>query len=100
MDFGKWGSASIKAELYHLFTWKGYEDKADLPGNMEYLNAQGDVSNSLLFVFNPRIRLNVTRNMRLLVEGNYFSRNTRYKYFDNRESGTYDIRVGVNYVLQ
>ena len=49
MDFGKWGSASIKTELYHLFTWKGYEDKADLPGNMEYLNAQGDVSNSLLY---------------------------------------------------
>lgn len=100
MEFGKYGRMVFKSELYHLFTWKGYdEEKISQLSNLEYTNAQGDPGNTILFTVNPHIQLNITKHLMFDLFWAYYLRHTNYKSLNDKKSHTHEIRTGLSYTL-
>lgn len=99
MQFRRRADLVIKADYYRIFTWKGYGG-----GNLEtadplYLNAQGDKGNAELLVINPILGIHLKDNINVEMSGSYFIRNTRYKCYDTVRANTFEIRLGLAYVL-
>lgn len=95
--FERYGRFVLNVDYYKIYTWKGYEQKDYTQIDPLYLNAQGDKSNAELFVVNPSIEINITNNLKILAAASYYFRKTRYKYFDNVFSKTFEARLGVYY---
>jgi len=90
LDFGKFGRIMLNAKYFHLWTWKGYEDKdlqayADGTADLHYLNVQGDNSNARLFVINPVIEMHLARQWSITLSGTYFTRRTHYNYYYDKD---------------
>jgi len=87
----------LNLENYHIFTWKGYDPDLDFETvDLERLNVQGEKSNARLTVFSTNLsyfknRWNITLSNR------YFSRHTRYKYYDNVATSTYDVALTIGW---
>ncbi|MDH6535689.1 DUF3943 domain-containing protein [Parabacteroides sp. 52] len=92
----KWNFA-LNMENYHIFTWKGYDPDLDFSTiDLERLNVQGEKSNARLTVFSTHLsyfknRWNITLSNR------YFSRHTRYKYYENVTTSTYDLSLSIGW---
>ncbi len=102
IEFGKFGRLIMHAKYFHLFTWKGYEDKdltdyANGTEDLRYLNVQGDKGNARLLVINPIIEVNLHKQWSLNFSGSYFFRNTHYKYHDNVKAKTFEVKAGLTY---
>lgn len=106
MQFGKYARLDFKSEIYHLFTWKGYSaeaihlmetytDKKEL----EYINAQGDPSNTLLFIFSPRLKVNLSKNFMVDISPSFYYRHTHYRDFNHISRRTFELRAGISYTL-
>ena len=97
LDFNKYGLFALNVNLYHIFSWKGYnEDEIDTI-NPLYLNAQGDKGNALLAVVNPMIEINLNEHFRVNAELSYYIRKTHYHYHEDVDSKTFETKLGVAY---
>ena len=85
----------VNAQLYQIFTWKGYEQKDLSTVDPLHLNAQGDKGNALLLVINPVIEINMGKTWRLVASASRYMRRTHYKYYDDVRANTFEFRVGL-----
>ncbi len=99
MDFGRYGSFFLGADLYNIYTWKGYESQDLRTVNPLYLNAQGDKGNALLFVLTPRLQLALTDNLSLDLSASYYFRETHYSYHDDVRARTFTTQIGLAWSL-
>ena len=99
--FRKFGMFRLKAEYYHLYTWKGFErkDYEDPDFDAHFLNAQGDKSNAQLFVVSPVMDIHIHRHWGLTLQASYYNRVTRYTWHSNRHSSTFDFTAAITYKL-
>lgn len=99
MEFPRFGRFVLNADFYTIFTWKGYEGKDLANTDPLYLNAQGDKGRAALLVVNPRFQIFLKNNWSLDLFAAYYMRDTRYKYHDDVRSETFEVRIGLTYVL-
>lgn len=97
LDFGKYGEYELNLHLYQIFTWKGYERKDLETVNPLYLNAQGDKGNVILGILNPRIRLQLYKNLKAQFETAYYWRHTHYSHHPDIDHKTFETRLGLSY---
>lgn len=94
MEMRSLGRFILNAKLFHLFTWKGYENKDLATIDPLYLNAQGDRGSALLFVLNPMFEFDLRNGVSFNLSGSYFGRHTHYAYHPNVRAQTYEIKAG------
>lgn len=99
MEFGRYGRFFINADLYNIYTWKGYEDEDLATTDPLYLNAQGDKGSAQLLVVNPRLQLSVSDRLCLDLSASYYIRSTRYSYHDDVSARTFTVRLGLAYKM-
>lgn len=97
LEMRHFGRFILHAKYFRLFTWKGYEQKDLSIVNPLYLNSQGDKGNASLFVITPLVEVDLKGSWSLLFASSYFSRVTRYKYFDNVRAKTFELKAGLTY---
>ncbi|MGI6242383.1 MAG: DUF3943 domain-containing protein [Prevotella sp.] len=97
MDFPHLGRLALNIDYYHLYTWKGYENKDLSTIDPLHLNAQGDRGDASLLVINPTFMFHLNNNLGIELSGNYYGRYTRYKYYDNVRAQTFEVRGGLLY---
>jgi len=89
----------LAADFYKLFTWKGYEGKDLATIDPLYLNAQGDRGDAALTVAHMNVDFPVAGGWAVNVQGSYFIRDTRYRYYDNVKARTFEGRIGLAYTF-
>ena len=95
----KW-ALLLNLENYHLFTWKGYDPDIDWStADIASLNVQGDRSNARLTIFSTKISYQFQPRWSVVLSNRYFARHTRYTYYDNVRSSTYDVLLKLCYRL-
>ncbi|MBR1769967.1 MAG: DUF3943 domain-containing protein [Bacteroidales bacterium] len=97
IEFAEHGAFTLNAEYYRIFTWKGYEKKDYTSINPLYLNSQGDKSAASLLVISPKVEFFLTKSWDLELSAYYFRRKTNYDYFEDVQSKTFELRVGMKY---
>ena len=90
LDFGKFGRFVLNAKYFHLYTWKGYEDRdlqayVDGTKDLRYLSVQGDNSNAALLVVNPVMEIHLARQWSVNVSAAYYARRTHYNYYYDKD---------------
>jgi len=95
LEFNKLSRLIVHAKYFHLFTWKGYEQKDLNNIDLLHLNAQGDRGNARLLVINPIIETDLKNGWSVQFSSSYFARDTRYKYYDNVKTKTFEVRLGL-----
>lgn len=99
LDFPKFGNFLINADFYKIYTWKGYEEKDMSSSDPLFTNAQGDKSNASLLVINPRLQIYLGKGWNLDLFTSYYMRETRYKFYENVRSNTFEARIGFSYQM-
>ena len=104
VELKNFGRFITNISFFHLFTWKGYEDKdlsgyADGTKDLHYLNVQGDRGNARLLVINPLIEVDLGKNWGFVFNSSYFVRRTHYKFYDDVKANTFEIKAGISYHL-
>ncbi|MDO4161144.1 MAG: DUF3943 domain-containing protein [Prevotellaceae bacterium] len=97
MEFPRFGRFMLNADFYRIFTWKGYESKDLTTTDPLFLNAQGDKSSATLLVVTPRLQVYLKNNWSLDILASYYMRETKYKYYDDVNSDTFEVRMGISY---
>jgi len=88
----------LSLENYHIFTWKGYDPDLDFSTvDLERLNVQGEKSNARLTIFTTQLAYYSNKRWNITLSNRYFSRHTRYKYYDNVQTSTYDVMLSIGY---
>ncbi|MDD2438052.1 MAG: DUF3943 domain-containing protein [Massilibacteroides sp.] len=84
----------INLENYQIFTWKGYDPDTDWSTvDPNTLNVQGDKGNARLTVFSVNLMYSSSKKWNILLSSRQFFRRTHYKYYDDIEHSTMDIRL-------
>lgn len=84
----------LDLENYHIFTWKGYDPDLDWEtAYLPTLNVQGEAGNARLTVFSTTLAYMFKDRWNISLKNRYFSRHTKYKYYENVSSSTYDIML-------
>ena len=99
MEFPKVGIFTLLADYYTIYTWKGYTQEKLDESNPLYLNAQGDKGSASLLVISPKFNFYLKKGWSLEAGATYYIRDTRYKYRDNVHAQTFEVRLGVTYML-
>lgn len=106
LQFGKYARIDFKSEFYHLFTWKGYSEEAihlmetyTDKKELEYINAQGDPGNAMLFIFSPRLKMNLSKNLMVDLYPSFYYRHTHYSDYKDVTRKTFELRAGISYTL-
>ena len=104
LQLKNFGRFTTNVSFFHLFTWKGYEDKDLTPyqngtADLHYLNVQGDRGNARLLVINPLIEIDLGKNWAAAINGSFFLRKTHYKYHSDVKARTFELRAGLTYHL-
>ena len=96
MSYDKRWAFLLDFENYHIFTWKGYEPGVDWDTvDFTSLNVQGDAGNARLTVFSTTLVYLFKERWNVSLKNRYFSRRTKYKYYDTVDSSTYDIMLSL-----
>lgn len=89
----QWG-LMLNLENYHIFTWKGYDPNLDLSTvDFNKLNTQGDAGNARLAIFTTQLIYYSPKTWQISLSNRYFSRRTHYKYHEDIDYSTSDIRL-------
>lgn len=99
MEFNRIGMLALGLDYYRIFTWKGYDEDDLQSTNPLYLNAQGDAGHAALFVLSSRMLINLSRHLALSMDASYFIRDTHYRYHENVLSKTFEVKLGLTYML-
>lgn len=97
MDFARLGRFSLDVAYYHIYTWKGYEEKDLTDTNPLYYNVQGDKSDASLVVLNPMFLFHIKGGLNIEFSSRYFIRATNYRYHPNVHAQTFEFKLGVAY---
>ena len=97
MDFARLGRFSLDVAYYHIYTWKGYEEKDLTDTNPLYYNVQGDKSDASLVVLNPMFLFHIKGGLNIEFSSRYFIRATNYRYHPNVHAQTSEFKLGVAY---
>lgn len=95
LEMRHFGRFILHTKYFHLFTWKGYENKDLSVVNPLYLNSQGDKGSAYLFVITPTTEIDLRNAWSLNISASYFGRSTYYKYYDTVRTHTFEIRLGL-----
>lgn len=95
LEMRHFGRFILNTKYFHLFTWKGYENKDLSVVNPLYLNSQGDKGSAYLFVITPTTEIDLRNAWSLNLSASYFGRSTYYKHYDTVRARTYEIRLGL-----
>jgi len=99
MELRHFGRFILNAHYYRIYTWKGYDPDTDLSSltedEMLHLNSQGDKGNAALLVINPITVFDIAKNWSIELSGSYYSRRTRYKYYEDVKANTFEVRLGL-----
>ena len=95
LELRNFGRFIFHAQYYHIFTWKGYDQKDLQNTDLLYLNAQGDKGHSRLFVINPMMEFDIRKNLSIFLSGSYFNRYTHYDSYDDIHTSTYHVNLGL-----
>ncbi len=99
LEMNNFGRFILHAKYFHLFTWKGYEQKDLSNVDLLHLNAQGDKGNARLFVISPMAEIDLRQGWSLSLAASMFYRRTHYKYYPDVKANTFEIRGGFTYHL-
>lgn len=99
LAFNKVGALTVGADYYRIFTWKGYEGKDLETIDPIYLNAQGDKGNAALLVLSSRFLITLSKHFALDMGASYFIRDTHYKYHPDVHAKTFDVKIGLTYII-
>lgn len=100
LSYKKRWNYQLNLENYHIFTWKGYDPGLDFETvNLERLNVQGEESNARLTVFSTQLSYASDKRWNISLTNRYFARHTRYRYYENVPTSTYDVTLSVGYRL-
>lgn len=99
VDLGQRSNLLLQLQHLHLFTWKGYNP--DLLGRIDplYLNAQGDKGNTRLTVLRGKFTTDLTRQLSLGMDVQYYWRSTHYAEHEDVRYRTFETRLGLYYNL-
>jgi hypothetical protein len=97
LELGRLADIYINADLYQLFTWKGYDKKGIETNNPLYYNTQGDKGNTVFLVVNPTCNISFAKYWKFTFEVTYYSRYTHYVYHKDVSSHTVETRLGITY---
>ncbi|MGL5317616.1 MAG: DUF3943 domain-containing protein [Bacteroidales bacterium] len=100
ITFRKKASFRLGAEIYQLYTWKGWNPEADysrLPP--ELLNVQGDRSYTTFLMLNPQFNIFINPNLSFRLNGYMYSRRTNYKYEKDVLFITYETKASIHYTF-
>lgn len=87
-------------DFYRLFTYKGYPEDIDWNNlNPKTLDAQGDESQASFHLFEFRVDCRLMKQLYLTASATYYRRNTNYKYYDDVDSNTSEVRLMLTYEL-
>lgn len=95
MEMRHFGRFILNVHFFHIFTWKGYENKDLSTIDPLYLNAQGDKGNAQLLVVSPMAEIDVQRNWSIRFGASFFRRQTHYKYYDDVKAKTFEAHIGL-----
>ena len=95
LEFSNVARLILHTQYYHIYTWKGYEQKDLTTVDPLHLNSQGDKGDARLLVINPIFEIDVKGPWSLLFAASYFLRDTHYKYYKNVSTETFEIRAGL-----
>ena len=65
--------------------------------DLHYLNVQGDEGNAGLFVVTPIFEADLWKRCSLTVSGTFYHRHTHYREHSDKDSKTYETKVGLTY---
>ena len=97
LKLGRLIDVCFHADLYQLFTWKGYDKRGIETNNPLYYNTQGDKGNTLFLIVNPTCDISFTKHWKASFEAAYYLRNTHYVYHKDVKSKIVETRLGVTY---
>ena len=97
LELGRLADIYFNADLYQLFTWKGYDKKGIETNNPLYYNTQGDKGNTVFLVVNPTCNISFAKYWKFTFEVTYYSRYTHYVYHKDVSSHTVETRLGITY---
>jgi hypothetical protein len=93
-------SLSGNYELYRMFTWKGYPQDIEWNSiDVREFNYQGDNSIAILHAGSLRTDVKLKEHLFLTYMHYSYSRNTKYKYFDDVRSQTMEGKFMITYKL-
>jgi len=97
--FSKVGAFYLGVDIYHLFTWKGYEPGSIDPKTVtaHNFNAQGDKGFSNLIIINPRMEFYVSKQISVNTDIYAHLRNTHYTYYDDIRYNTFEVKTSIVY---
>lgn len=99
IEFAKTARLILNAKYYHIFTWKGYENRDLTDLDPHYYNTQGEKGKVRFVAVTPTIEIDLSGPLSLSMSASFYSRNTHYKYFQDVRTGTFEIRTGLCYHL-
>lgn len=97
LELGKLADIYFSADLYQLFTWKGYDKKGIETNNPLYYNTQGDKGNTVFLVVSPTCNISFAKFWRLSFEMAYYFRHTHYVHHKDISSKIVETRLGLTY---
>lgn len=95
MELRHFGRFILNMHYFHIFTWKGYENKDLTTIDPLYLNAQGDKGNARLLVVSPMAEIDMQRNWSVRFGASFFRRQTHYKYYNDVTAKTFEAHIGL-----
>ena len=97
LEFGNWGRFDLHVKYFSIFTWVGYKKSELKMDDLHYLNVQGDEGNAGLFVVTPIFEADLWKRCSLTVSGTFYHRHTHYREHSDKDSKTYETKVGLTY---
>ncbi|MGL5919088.1 MAG: hypothetical protein ACRCZQ_01105, partial [Bacteroidales bacterium] len=98
ITFSNKAAFRLGAEIYQLYTWKGWNPNADYSRvPPELLNVQGDKGNTTFLMLNPQFRININPNLDFRINGYMYLRKTDYRYEKDVLFNTYETKASIHY---
>ncbi|MGL5893399.1 MAG: DUF3943 domain-containing protein [Bacteroidales bacterium] len=86
----------LSMENYMLYTWKGYNPNGSYDRLApELYNVQGDKSNTIFTIINPRLEIMINRTFSFQINSYIHLRHTNYRHLPDVFFNTYETKAGL-----
>lgn len=98
ITFNNKAAFRLGAEIYQLYTWKGWNPNTNYSGvPPELLNVQGDRGNTTFLMLNPQFSISINPNLDFRINGYMYLRKTDYRYEKDVLFNTYETKASIHY---